>query len=493
MKTVSVIVPAYNASAFLEETICSILASTYPALEVVIVDDGSSDNTFALANNLASTHAQVRTFSQLNSGVSAARNRALREAVGTYILPVDADDLISTTYIANAVAVLDARSEVKVVYAKAEFFGLRQGAWNLPTYSLHKLAMHNQIYVSAMYRKEDALAFGGYCETISGREDWEFWMSMLKTGGEVVQLSEIGLFYRIQKQSKRVSDRQNKAERIALLNERHLDFFLRELHGPLRHRRSMSPVINRVVNVWKSTTFRVTPAYNHFGLFVARLNHDFSTQGSVLYQKRNVLKRFIVGNSSVVVKAFKTPSFFKSIIYGWFRKSKAKRSFEYAVCLQQLGIGTPAPIGYLECRTLGCLTTSYYASAESTCKHTFNDLIGNPTFPFRTEILTAIGEFTARLHEAGIRHQDYSGGNILFEYCDGKVAIELIDLNRLKFGKVNLLAGCRNFERLNIDADALRIMAKAYALARDFDVQLCSNSIIQMRWKKHVKQQITNL
>ncbi len=98
----------------------------------------------------------------------------MREAIGTYILPVDADDLISTTYIENAVAILEARPEVKVVYAKAEFFGLRQGEWKLPTYSLHKLAMHNQIYVSAMYRKADALAFGGYCETILGREDWEF-------------------------------------------------------------------------------------------------------------------------------------------------------------------------------------------------------------------------------------------------------------------------------------------------------------------------------
>lgn len=493
MKTVSVIVPAYNASAFLEETICSILASTYPDLEVVIVDDGSSDNTFALANNLASKHAQVRAFSQPNSGVSAARNRALREAVGTYILPVDADDLISTTYIANAVAVLDAQPEVKVVYAKAEFFGLRQGAWNLPSYSLHKLAMHNQIYVSAMYRKEDALAFGGYCETIPGREDWEFWISMLKTGGEVFQLSDVGLFYRIQKQSKRVITRKNKTERIALLNERHLDFFLRELHGPLRHRRSMSQIINRIVNCWKSTTFEVTPACQRFGLFVARLNQDFAIQGDVLYQKRNVLKRFVVKNASVVVKSFQKPNFFKSIIYGWFRKSKARRSFEYAVHLQQAGIGTPAPIGYLECRILGRLTTSYYASAESTCTHTFNDLIGNSTFPFRTEVLTAIGEFTARLHELGICHQDYSGGNILFEYRDGKVVIELIDLNRLKFGKVNLFDGCRNFERLNIDADALRTIAKAYAQARGFDVQLCTNSIIQMRWKKHVKQQITNL
>ena len=78
MKTVSVIVPAYNASAFLEETILSILASTYSALEIIVVDDGSSDDTFALANKLAVKNPQIRVFTQPNRGVSAARNRALR-------------------------------------------------------------------------------------------------------------------------------------------------------------------------------------------------------------------------------------------------------------------------------------------------------------------------------------------------------------------------------------------------------------------------------
>ena len=201
MKT-SVALCTYNGEQYLAEQLDSILSQSVKVNEIVVCDDGSSDNTFALANDLASKHAQVRAFSQPNSGVSAARNRALREAVGTYILPVDADDLISTTYIANAVSVLDARSEVKVVYAKAEFFGLRQGAWNLPTYSLHKLAMHNQIYVSAMYRKEDALAFGGYCETISGREDWEFWISLIETGSLVYRIPEVLFYYRQNRNSR---------------------------------------------------------------------------------------------------------------------------------------------------------------------------------------------------------------------------------------------------------------------------------------------------
>lgn len=493
MKTVSVIVPAYNASAFLEETIDSILASTYSALDVVIVDDGSSDNTWALAQELATKHSRVRAFTQPNKGVSAARNKALSEAIGTYILPIDADDLISPTYISEAVKVLDNQLNVKVVYAKAEFFGMRQGAWKLPQYSLHKLAMHNQIYVSALYRKKDALEFGGYCETILGREDWEFWISMLKTGGEVVQLNQVGLFYRIHKHSKRISDRENKAERIALLNERHLDFFLQELRGPLRYRRSMSLIINRITSIWKSRKYKVGLDTKRLGLFVARLSQDFETNGTVLYQKRNVLKAFKIEQSTYIVKSFQKPNVLKSIIYGWLRQSKARRSFEYAVQLQLKGVGTPAPVGYLECRTLGCLTQSYYVCAQSECTHTFNDLIGNFTFPYRVEILQAIGQFTAHLHEHGIRHHDYSGGNILFQYRGGKVAIELIDLNRLKFGKVRLLDGCRNFERLNIDAEALRIMAEAYAEARHFDPQICADYILQMRWKKHVKQQITNL
>jgi tRNA A-37 threonylcarbamoyl transferase component Bud32 len=186
-----------------------------------------------------------------------------------------------------------------------------------------------------------------------------------------------------------------------------------------------------------------------------------------------------------VVKSFQIPNLANRFIYGNFRDSKACRSYKYALHLLESGIGTPTPIGFYEQKCVFLFTKSYYACLQSECKYQFTDLIADIHFPDRNDILKAIGRFTALLHEKGIRHQDYSAGNILFQVKEDTIDIEIIDLNRIRFGKVDLESGCRNFERLNIDPASLEIMAKEYALARGFDPQICRDNILKMRWKKH--------
>lgn len=83
-------------------------------------------------------------------------------------------------------------------------------------------------------------------------------------------------------------------------------------------------------------------------------------------------------------------------------------------------------------------------------------------------------------------HQDYSGGNILSDVQNGKVLLELVDLNRIVFKHtIGIEEGCKNFERLNIDEEALQILATEYAKARNFDVDMCVESVLKMRWHKH--------
>ena len=119
-------------------------------------------------------------------------------------------------------------------------------------------------------------------------------------------------------------------------------------------------------------------------------------------------------------------------------------------------------------------------------------MIGNTTFPHREEILTAIGVFTARLHRIGVLHGDYSGGNILFNDDGSKV--QVIDLNRIHFCRhISTEQGLQNFERLNIDAQALRVMASAYAQEMDIDAEYATEYVVTHRWYKHVRQGITNL
>jgi len=239
---------------YLKETIQSALASSYRPLEILIINDGSTDNSLALAQELEAQHPEVRVLDQANAGVTKARNAGIAAALGEYILPLDGDDLIAPTYIKQGLAILATRPEVKVVYCQAEKFSESgRKPWKLKLFSLQQLAKDNMIFVSALFRKADALAVGGFSEDMQlGREDWEFWIKLLKNGGEVVQLPLVGFFYRLTPNSKRkkTGGTAFKKARITYLNAKHADFFERELNVPLRIQRSWSKPYNTLMKLF---------------------------------------------------------------------------------------------------------------------------------------------------------------------------------------------------------------------------------------------------
>ena len=115
---VSVIVPAYNAAAFVGEALRSALSQTYPHLEVIVVDDGSTDETSDLVQAIAREDARVVLIRQQNAGVARARNAAIERASGEFIAPLDADDIWYPRKLELQVRhMLDAGPEVGLVYA----------------------------------------------------------------------------------------------------------------------------------------------------------------------------------------------------------------------------------------------------------------------------------------------------------------------------------------------------------------------------------------
>ncbi|SFT10715.1 glycosyltransferase family 2 protein [Sphingobacterium wenxiniae] len=243
---ISVIIPCYNHGKYVKETVEAVLASSYRPLEIIIVDDGSTDDSRVVGEELSQEFQEVTYVYQKNAGPSAARNNGISKAQGTYILALDADDLISAAYIEEAIRVLENDPQVKVVYAEAEKFGSIQKKWKLKKYSPRRLAKDNMIYVSAVYRKADWERVGGYTdEHVLVREDWEFWIKVLKDGGGVVCLPFVGFYYRIHENSRRKSmSKAKKNDEIDYLNTKHLDFFKSQLGGPLRKNRSWSRFIN---------------------------------------------------------------------------------------------------------------------------------------------------------------------------------------------------------------------------------------------------------
>jgi glycosyltransferase involved in cell wall biosynthesis len=178
-RAVTVVVPAHDAEATLDETLCSVRAQTHRALEILVVDDGSRDGTPAIALAHAAADPRVRLIQQNNAGVAAARNRGIREARAALVAPVDADDLWAPAKIERQVAALRrCGPRVALVYTWSALIdqGSRViGFGDAPTEEgdvLARMCLGNLIGngSAALMRRDAVLEAGGYDETLRARQ-----------------------------------------------------------------------------------------------------------------------------------------------------------------------------------------------------------------------------------------------------------------------------------------------------------------------------------
>jgi glycosyltransferase involved in cell wall biosynthesis len=181
---VSVVIPCFNSSAFVAETVGSVLSQTMREFEIVFVDDGSEDDTRSVIDAIIAAHRDVpmRALSQQNAGTAAARNRGIDAARGHYILPLDADDLIAPTMLEECAAVLDTQPEIDLVYTDREDFGDVEAVSAAGTYAVERLKYFNQLGYCTLYRRSIWDAVGGYRANVSGFDDWDFWLATALRG-----------------------------------------------------------------------------------------------------------------------------------------------------------------------------------------------------------------------------------------------------------------------------------------------------------------------
>lgn len=180
---------------------------------------------------------------------------------------------------------------------------------------------------------------------------------------------------------------------------------------------------------------------------------------------RNIIKLFDLDGKTINIKSFKIPNVINKVAYKHFRKSKAKRSFEYATILLQKGIGTPQPLAYFENFNKFGLLDSYYVSEHLDCDLTFRELVEIPDYPDHENILRQFVKFTYDLHQAGIEFLDHSPGNTLVKkVAEGKYNFYLVDLNRMNFHEsMSFTTRMKNFSRLTPKQDMIKVMSNEYA------------------------------
>lgn len=204
--------------------------------------------------------------------------------------------------------------------------------------------------------------------------------------------------------------------------------------------------------------------------------NDYLVKGT-----RNAIKLVTLQNGEVAtIKAFKKPNLINKLVYRFFRKSKAERSFEYAKILLENGIQTPFPIAYIEHKNSFSLLDSYYFCAYIKADFTYREVVHTPNFPDFENVLRQFAQFTFKLHQAGIEFLDHSPGNTLIvDKKDGTYEFYLVDLNRMKFHhEMSLDQRIQNFTRLTPHFDSVEIMADEYAKL----MQLDSKIVIDKMW-----------
>ncbi len=210
--------------------------------------------------------------------------------------------------------------------------------------------------------------------------------------------------------------------------------------------------------------FIIHSRYSHLAEKLKAVLDNFEKKGKYVTKgERNVIKMVQLEGTSFNIKKFKTPNTFQSLVYEFLRKSKAKRSFEYATKLIGFEIKTPFPVAYLERFSFG-LKESFYVSEQVDYDFDFRELIHNPQFKKRKDVLEQFTQFTFKLHEKGVNFLDHSPGNTLILETDkNKFDFYLIDLNRMRFEPMDFKKRMRNFRRLWLSKTMLKIMAQEYA------------------------------
>jgi len=203
---ISIIIPCYNNKNVIFDAINSALTQSYSNVEVIVVDDGSTDHSyeFILANVKDFRNLQV--VRQENQGPAAARNTGFNLSCGEYLVFLDADDILHRDYIENCQRAYENDPGLNIVYCDAELFENKTGPWKLKPFSENTILLYNSIPVFAMLRASVFLQIGKYDTGLRCAEDWELWIRLLQHFEGVYKIPKVLYYYRKRNEQNSITD-----------------------------------------------------------------------------------------------------------------------------------------------------------------------------------------------------------------------------------------------------------------------------------------------
>lgn len=228
MIKVSVIMPAYNAGETIKEALESLLVQSFAEWEAIIVDDGSTDDTLAIATQFAQQDARIRVLSQANRGVCAARNAGIHAAKFDWLLFLDADDWILPQHLEKLTQAVENNPNLDAVYGgwtKVAPDGqvILDEEFSFQPSGIFAALAHNCVLAihCCIVRKAIAIEVGGFDTTLVTCEDWDFWQKIARTGAVFGEIPEASACYRIRPNSASTNSQQIFTDGLRVITTGH--------------------------------------------------------------------------------------------------------------------------------------------------------------------------------------------------------------------------------------------------------------------------------
>ena len=195
---ISVCIPCYNQAQYLPEAIESVLKQTRPPHEIIVVNDGSPDET----RYVAQQYKEVRYIEQVNKGLASARNTGIMNMTGDWFYPLDADDMMLDNCLERVEDVAN-KTGADIIAPSFKCFGKHNEAVILmPSPGLEDFKLANRIAYFSAIKKEALLEVGGYSpRMVHGYEDLHLWINLLTEGKKIATVPEVLMLYRTKEQS----------------------------------------------------------------------------------------------------------------------------------------------------------------------------------------------------------------------------------------------------------------------------------------------------
>ncbi|WP_016776038.1 glycosyltransferase family 2 protein [Anaerophaga thermohalophila] len=301
---ISVIIPTFNCAHMIIDTLNSVLASIYPDYEILIIDDGSTDNTREVTKPYLKDH-RIQYIYQENKGLAGARNTGILNAQGHYLVFLDADDLITPEKLGIQSQFLVKNPNIDIVYSNSQWFIEDDfndtRPVNFPVYTgnvLDPLIFGNFIHVnSAMVRKKTVMEAGLFDESLEELEDWDLWLRMALNGSKFGFTPGVLSKVRIRKGS--MTSNQQKMN-------------------------------NTMVRVLENTILNVQDKYHSGHPVMIKLKHSLAIYKLKAGQKKEYLN-FLIKSSRQQGEKFLPVLIKQSIkyfLYPFFRENKTTREIE---------------------------------------------------------------------------------------------------------------------------------------------------------------------